>query len=147
AVLSKVYMKSDSGSLVRLDTIARLEENVGTQSISHVGQLPAVTLSFNLRPGVSLGEGLDKVKEVASKTLPPTVSGIPQGTAQAFDASKKGMLWLLIFTVVFIYIVLGILYESFIHPVTILSGIPSAAFGALLVLLLFGHDLNVYSLV
>jgi len=146
-VLSKVYVKSDTGNLVRLDAVAKLSEQVGTQSISHVGQLPAVTLSFNLKPGVSLGDALAKVNEVARQTLPATVTTSLQGTAQAFESSLKGMGWLILFTVVFIYIVLGILYESFVHPVTILSGLPSAAFGALLVLLIFGHDLNVYSLV
>lgn len=147
AVLSKVYVKSDTGNLVRLDAVARLGEEVGTQSISHAGQLPAVTLSFNLKPGVSLGEALAKVNEAARETLPPTVTTSLQGTAQAFESSLKGMGWLMLFTVVFIYIVLGILYESFVHPLTILSGLPSAAFGALLVLMGFGHDLNVYSLV
>jgi HAE1 family hydrophobic/amphiphilic exporter-1 len=147
ALLSKLYIKSSGGQLVRLDTVARMGEDVGPQSIAHLGQLPAVTISFNLRPGVSLGDAVAKVQAIARQTVPASMTTTFQGTAQAFQSSLKGLGWLLIIAVVFIYIVLGVLYESFIHPLTILSGLPSAGFGALLTLALFRIDLNVYSFV
>jgi HAE1 family hydrophobic/amphiphilic exporter-1 len=147
SVLSKLFVKSDTGKLVRLDTVANVTQNVGPQAISHLGQLPATTISFNLKPGISLGDAVNKINDVARKALPATVTSSFQGTAQAFQSSMAGMGLLLLLTIVFIYIVLGILYESFIHPVTILSGLPSAAFGALLTLLVFHNDLNVYSFV
>jgi len=147
ATISKLYVKSSNGSLVRLDTIGHLTEEVGPQSISHLGQLPAVTISFNLRPGVSLGEAVDKVQQVARETLPPSVTTSFQGTAQAFQSSLVGMGLLLVLAIVFIYIVLGILYESFVHPITILSGLPSAGLGALLTAVIFHNDLNVYTFV
>ncbi|HQK89300.1 MAG TPA: efflux RND transporter permease subunit, partial [Acidobacteriota bacterium] len=112
-----------------------------------LGQLPAATVSFNLRPGVSLGAALTRIEGVADDLLPPTVTRSFQGTAQAFQASLKGMGLLLLMAVVVIYIVLGILYESFIHPVTILSGLPSAGLGALVTLLLFRVDLNIFAFV
>ena len=147
ALMSKLYVQSSTGKLVRLDAVTRLTHDAGPQSISHLGQLPATTISFNLRPGVALGDAVNKVEDVARQTLPATMTTSFQGTAQAFQSSLKGMGWLLVFSIVFIYIVLGILYESFIHPVTILSGLPSAGLGALLTLLLFRIDLNVYSFV
>ena len=146
-LLSRLYIKSAKGRLVRLDTVAHLEQDVGTQAISHSGQLPAVTLSFNLRPGVALGDAVGKVQEVARQTLPATMTASFQGTAQAFLTSLRGQGLLLIIAIIFIYIVLGILYESFIHPVTILSGLPSAGLGALVTLTVFRTDLNVYSFV
>jgi HAE1 family hydrophobic/amphiphilic exporter-1 len=124
-----------------------VKRDVGVQSITHQGQLPATTISFNLRPGVALGDAVNKVTAMARDTLPPTMSTAFQGTAQAFQSSLTGMGMLLIMSVVFIYIVLGILYESFVHPITILSGLPSAGFGALITLWAFHLDLNVYSFV
>jgi HAE1 family hydrophobic/amphiphilic exporter-1 len=115
--------------------------------VNHLGQLPAVTLSFNTRPGVSLGTAVDQVKKVARETLPATVTTSFQGTAQAFQESMKGLGWLLLAATLVIYIVLGILYESFIHPITILSALPFAGFGALVTLMLFGSDLNLYAYV
>src|ERR1041384_454976 len=147
ALMSKLYVGADSGKLVRLDSVTTLTRDVGPQAITHLGQLPATTISFNLRPGVSLGDAVNKVQAVARETLPATMSTSFQGTAQAFQSSLTGMGMLLVLSIVFIYIVLGILYESFVHPITILSGLPSAGFGALLTLMLFRLDLNVYSFV
>jgi len=147
AVLQKLYIKSPDGQLVRLDSITQLKQDVGTQAISHAGQLPAVTVSFNVKPGVALGDAVERVRAVARETLPATMTASFQGTAGAFQDSLKGLGLLLILSIVFIYIVLGILYESFVHPITILSGLPSAGLGALLTLLLFKADLNVYSFV
>jgi HAE1 family hydrophobic/amphiphilic exporter-1 len=147
ALMSKLYVQAASGKLVRLDAVTKLTRDVGPQAISHLGQLPATTISFNLRPGIALGDAVNKVNEVARETLPASMSTSFQGTAQAFQSSLTGMGMLLILSIVFIYIVLGILYESFVHPVTILSGLPSAGFGALLTLLVFRLDLNVYSFV
>jgi hydrophobic/amphiphilic exporter-1 (mainly G- bacteria), HAE1 family len=147
AAIAKLYIHSSTGRLVPLSAVGRLTENVGPQSISHLGQLPAVTISFNLAPGVSLGQAIEKISAVAPQVLPPTVTYSFQGTAQAFESSLAGMGLLLLLAVVFIYIVLGILYESFVHPLTILSGLPSAGLGALLIAILFKNDLNVYSFV
>ncbi len=147
AVLSKLYIRSAQGQLVRLDAVAELTETVGPQSISHLGQLPAVTISFNLAPDVALSQAIERVTEVVQKTLPASVTASYQGTAQAFQSSLKGMGWLLLIAIGFIYIVLGVLYESFVHPLTILSGLPSAGLGALLTLLLFHVDLNLYSFI
>ncbi|HMK64562.1 MAG TPA: efflux RND transporter permease subunit, partial [Thermodesulfobacteriota bacterium] len=110
-------------------------------------QLPSVTISFNLKPGVALGEAVAAVEKMARDIIPSTISTSFQGTAQAFQASLKGLWLLLILAVLLIYIILGILYESFIHPLTILSGLPSAAIGALLTLLLFRQDLSIYAFV
>ena len=147
SVLSLLYIRSSSNQLVPLDTCATIKQDLGPLSVNHLGQLPAVTLSFNLKPGVSLGDAVASVKSLASTILPPTISTSFQGTAQAFESSMKGMGLLLIMAVLVIYIVLGILYESFIHPATILTGLPSAGVGALLTLWLFKMDLNLYSLV
>jgi len=145
--LSLVYVRSAGGSLVPLGAVAGLDHDVGPLTVNHLGQLPAVTLSFNLKPGTSLGEALGEVKALASSSLPPEMSTSFQGAAQAFAASFRGLGWLLLFAILVIYIVLGILYESFIHPLTILSGLPSAGLGALVTLLLFGKELNIYSFV
>jgi HAE1 family hydrophobic/amphiphilic exporter-1 len=147
ALLSKLYVKSTSGQLIRLDTIAKLEKGAGVQSIAHLAQLPAVTISFNLKPGSALGDAVTKIQTLARETLPPSITTAFQGSAQAFQAAFKGMGIILIISVIFIYLVLGILYESFIHPLTILSGLPSAGLGALLTLYFFHLDLNVYSCV
>jgi len=132
---------------VPLQAVVKPVETVGPLTVNHAGQLPAVTISFNLRPGVSLGEAVDRVQTLARQTLPATVSTTFQGTAQAFQSSLTGLWMLLLAAILVIYIVLGILYESFIHPVTILSGLPSAGFGALLTLLIFGAELNIYGFV
>ncbi len=145
--LSMLYVRSASGRLVPLETVAKLSLGVGPLSINHSGQLPSVTLSFNLSPGVSLGQAVSAVEDLARKNLPAAFSTNFQGTAQAFQDSFKGLWILLIMSVVVIYIVLGILYESFVHPMTILSGLPSAGAGALLTLILFKEDLGIYGFI
>jgi len=147
SALSMLYVRSNSGQLVQLNNLATLIRNVGPLTVNHLGQLPAVTVSFNLKPGVALGDAVNVVGKLARATLPQTVSTSFQGTAQAFQSSMKGLFLLLIMAILIIYIVLGILYESFIHPLTILSGLPAAAFGALITLMLFHKDLNIYAFV
>ncbi len=147
AALNMLYIRSNKSVLVPLSAVTTLTEDVGPLTVNHLGQLPAVTLSFNLRPGVALGQAVTAVERLARSTLPPQVSTSFQGTAQAFQSSIRGLGLLLFMAILVIYIVLGILYESFIHPLTILSGLPSAGFGALLTLLLFGAELNVYGFV
>jgi hydrophobic/amphiphilic exporter-1 (mainly G- bacteria), HAE1 family len=145
--LSLLYVRSSNGQLVPLNTVSRLAEDVGPLTINHAGQLPAVTVSFNLQAGHSLGEAVDKIQAIARQVLPSSVTTSFQGSAQAFQSSLSG-LWVLLFAaLVVIYIVLGILYESFVHPLTILSGLPSAGFGALVTLMLFRVDLNIYAFV
>jgi hydrophobic/amphiphilic exporter-1 (mainly G- bacteria), HAE1 family len=147
SALSMLYIRSSTGQLVPLNAVANLSRGLGPLSLNHLGQLPSVTLSFSVKPGVSLGDAVTAVQKAAKAALPATISTSFQGTAQAFQASMKGMGLLLIMAIVVIYIVLGILYESFIHPLTILSGLPSAGFGALVTLLIFKTDLNLYSMV
>jgi HAE1 family hydrophobic/amphiphilic exporter-1 len=147
SALSLLYVHSSNGQLVPLSTVAKLTRTVGPLTINHLGQLPSVTISFNLRPGVSLGDAVNAVGKVAKEMLPATVSTSFQGTAQAFQSSITGLGLLLFMAILVIYLVLGILYESFIHPLTILSGLPSAGFGALLTLLLFHYELNLYAFV
>jgi hydrophobic/amphiphilic exporter-1 (mainly G- bacteria), HAE1 family len=145
--LSLLYVRSNTGKLVPIDTVAKLVPSIGPLTVNHLGQLPAVTVSFNLKPGVALGDATRIVEDVANKTLPPDVQRTFQGTAQAFQDSFTGMGVLLLAAVLVIYIILGILYESFVHPITILSGLPSAGVGALLTLLIFHQELNLYSFV
>jgi HAE1 family hydrophobic/amphiphilic exporter-1 len=145
--LSMLYIRSNTNQLVPLDAVAKVTRTVGPMAINHLGQLPAVTLSFNLRPGVSLGDAVTAVNESARKGLPDTVTTSFQGTAQAFESSFKGLGLLLIMAILVIYIVLGVLYESFIHPITILSGLPAAGVGALLTLKLFHVELGLYAFV
>ncbi len=147
SALSLLYIRSSKGQLVPLSTVANLSRGVGPLTVNHLGQLPAVTISFNLKPGVALGDAVSIVNKVARATLPQTVSTSFQGTAQAFQSSMKGLWVLLIMALLVIYIVLGILYESFIHPLTILSGLPAAMFGALITLIIFQKDLNIYAFV
>src|SRR5213594_1285794 len=147
SALSLLNIRSQNGALVPLTAVATATPDVGPLSVNHSGQLPSVTLSFNLPPKVSLGDAVREVQSAASQTLPSTISTGFGGTAQAFQASQQGLLFLLLLAVVVIYIVLGILYESFIHPLTILSGLPFAGFGALLTLLVFGTELSVYAFV
>jgi len=145
--LSMLYVRSSSGKLVPINVVTKQAVATGPLLVNHLGQLPAVTLSFNLKPGVSLGEAVAVVDKISRDVLPQTVTTSFQGTAQAFQSSTKGLFLLLIMAIVVIYIVLGILYESFIHPLTILSGLPAAGVGALLTLLLFGKELNIYGFV
>jgi multidrug efflux pump subunit AcrB len=141
--LSLLYLRSKSGKPVPLDTVAELKREVGPLTVNHLGQVPAVTISFNLRPGFSLGEATTVVTDLARRELPATISYGFQGSAQAFASSMQGLGLLLIMAVLVIYIVLGILYEDFVHPITILSGLPAASFGALATLWLFKEELNV----
>ncbi|MEO6876682.1 MAG: efflux RND transporter permease subunit, partial [Opitutaceae bacterium] len=143
SALSLIYLRSRTGALVSLDTVATLHRDVGPLTINHLGQVPAVTLSFNLKPGVSLGDATAAIDEIANRDLPTTISHSFVGSAQAFAASLVGLGLLLIMAVIVIYIVLGVLYEDFIHPLTILSGLPAAAFGALVTLWAFNEELNV----
>jgi HAE1 family hydrophobic/amphiphilic exporter-1 len=147
AALSLLHVRSASGQLVPLDSFTKLATSVGPAAVNHLGQLPAATISFNLKPGASLGAAVAAVERTAKATLPPTISTSFQGTAQAFQDSLRGMGLLLLMAIVVIYIVLGILYESFIHPITILSALPFAGFGALVTLMVFGSDLNIYAFV
>ncbi len=147
AALSLLYFKSANGALIPLDTLARIKDDIGPQAISHYGQLPAVTISFNLKPGASLGEVVSHIQNLAAGTLPETVSTTFQGAAKAFENSLTNLWVLLLVAIAVVYIVLGILYESYIHPLTILSGLPSAGFGALVTLYLFHIDLNIYAFV
>jgi HAE1 family hydrophobic/amphiphilic exporter-1 len=147
AALSMLYVHSSSGNLVPLNAVATLSTNLGPLSVNHLGQLPAVTLSFNLKNGVAIGDAVNSVNKLAREILPPTVTTEFQGTAQAFQSSLSGLGILLFMAILVIYIVLGILYESFIHPITILSGLPSAAFGALLTLQIFHLSLDLYGFV
>jgi HAE1 family hydrophobic/amphiphilic exporter-1 len=145
--LSMLYVRSANGPLVPLSTVANVTNTVGPLSVNHAGQLPSVTISFNLRPGFALGDAVAQVQAAAAEMLPATMSTTFQGTAQAFQASLQGLGLVLLMAIVVIYIVLGILYESFTHPLTILSGLPSAGLGALITLLLFKTDLNLYAFV
>jgi HAE1 family hydrophobic/amphiphilic exporter-1 len=145
--LSLLYVRSNSGKLVPLDTVAKLVPSTGPLMVNHLGQLPAATISFNLRPGTALGDATRLVEREANRTLPPDIQRTFQGAAQAFQNSFTGMGLLLLAAILVIYIILGILYESFIHPLTILSGLPSAGVGALLTLTLFHQELNLYSFV
>ncbi|MDD5543323.1 MAG: efflux RND transporter permease subunit [Acidobacteriia bacterium] len=147
ASLDLLYIRSSSGQLVPLKVVADLQQTVGPLTINHLGQLPSVTLSFNLRPGVALSDAVDQVYKQASNVLPSTISYSFQGTAQAFESSFKGLGVLLVMAILVIYIVLGILYESFVHPLTILSGLPSAGLGALLTLMLFRTEVSIYAFV
>jgi HAE1 family hydrophobic/amphiphilic exporter-1 len=145
--LSTLYIRSSAGKLIPLDAVARLDKSTGPLTVNHIGQLPAVTISFNLKPGASLGEATKLVQETATKIMPGQFTGTFQGTAQAFRQSFTGLGLLLVAAVLVIYIILGILYESFVHPITILSGLPSAGVGALLTLIVFHQELNLYSFV
>jgi len=148
AVLSQLHVRSSGGQLVPLSAVAHFEKSVGPATISHLGQVPSATLTFNLVPGISLSQALERINSAVAKIkMPETITGSFQGAAQAFQSSLSGMGVLLLFAIFVIYLVLGILYESFIHPLTILSGLPTAAFGALLTLLLFHIDLNLYAAV
>ena len=148
AALSLLYIRSAGGKLVPLGTVAKLTRTVGPLTVNHLGQLPAVTVSFNLPPSVPLGNAVAEIQKVERDlTLPATLSTSFQGTVQAFQRSLQGLGMLLLAAVLVIYLILGILYESFIHPLTILSGLPSAGVGALATLILFNQELNLYGFV
>ncbi|HEX9121722.1 MAG TPA: efflux RND transporter permease subunit [Terriglobales bacterium] len=147
SALALLYIRNKDGQLVPLYTVANITRNLGPMAINHLGQLPAVTVSFDLKPGVALGDAVTEVNRISRRVLPDSITTSFQGTAQAFESSFKGMGILLIMAILVIYIVLGILYESFIHPITILSGLPAAGVGALLTLKLFHLDLNLYGFV
>jgi HAE1 family hydrophobic/amphiphilic exporter-1 len=147
AALSWISVRSASGALVPIEAVAKLARTVAPQQVNHSGQLPAVTLSFNLLPGASLGEATAAVEKAAEAILPATVTTAFQGTAQAFQASLSGMGLLLVMSIVVIYVVLGILYESFVHPVTILTALPFAGLGAVITLLAFRTELSIYAIV
>jgi HAE1 family hydrophobic/amphiphilic exporter-1 len=145
--LSLLYVHSSNNGYIPLSTVANLVTGLGPLSVNHRGQLPAVTISFNTKPGVALGDALPKVNQLAREVLPEDITPSFQGSAEAFQSSLKGLGLLLVMAILVIYIVLGILYESFIHPLTILSGLPSAAFGALLTLQIFHLSLDLYGFV
>jgi len=142
-----LYVKSKDGKLVKLNSVTSINEEVGPLTINHNGQFTSVTISFNLKPNVSIGDAVAKINKLANQTLPGGIRTSFQGTAQEFQKSQGTLGLLLIFSVLVIYLILGILYESFIHPLTILSGLPSALFGALLTLILFKLELDVYGFV
>ncbi len=146
ASLGGLYVRSDTGALVPLTSVAKIEQGVGPLTVSHAGQLPAATVSFNVRPGYALSEAV-AVAEGAARALPARISARFQGSAEAFQSSLSGLGSLLLIAVLVIYLVLGVLYESLIHPLTILSALPFAGFGAVVTLMLFGVDLNVYAFV
>ncbi|HXP88276.1 MAG TPA: efflux RND transporter permease subunit [Bryobacteraceae bacterium] len=146
AALDKLYVRSATGKLVPISTVAKMRPTVGALAVNHLGQLPAVTISFDLAPGVSLGDAVGEIED-AARELPDSIHPTFQGVAAAFQSSLVGMGMLLAMAILVIYMVLGILYESFIHPLTILSGLPSAGFGALITLLIFHSELNIYSFV
>jgi len=159
SLLSLLYIRTNTGSntsqaslaagnnLIPLSAVAYLKETVGPSAVNHSGQLPSVTISFNLRPGVALGDAVAQVNQLAREILPGTVTTSFQGTAKEFESSLRSLWFLLAMAILVVYLILGILYESFVHPLTILSGLPSAGLGALLMLMLFGMDLNIYAFV
>jgi HAE1 family hydrophobic/amphiphilic exporter-1 len=146
ASLGSLYVRSDSGALVPLTSLATIGQSAGPLTVSHAGQLPAATISFNMRPGHALSEGV-AVATNAARALPERITARFQGSAEAFQSSLSGLGSLLLIAVLVIYLVLGVLYESLIHPLTILSALPFAGFGAVVTLMIFGIDLNVYAFV
>ncbi|HSV33053.1 MAG TPA: efflux RND transporter permease subunit, partial [Pyrinomonadaceae bacterium] len=145
--LGRLYIRSSTGKLVPLSTVATFSSSVGPQLVNHFGELPASTISFNLRPGVSLSQATLQITNLARQALPATITTSFQGSAQVFQSSLQNLNVLLLVAVLVIYLVLGILYESFIHPLTILSGLPSAGLGALLTLIIFRRELDIYAFV
>jgi multidrug efflux pump subunit AcrB len=146
--LSKIYVPAPSGAEVPLSSFAHFTSTVEPLSISHQGQFPAITLSFNLAPGKALGQAVDAINAIAARlNTPPTLNGSFQGTAQAFQASLSSMPLLVAAAILVVYIVLGMLYESYIHPITILSALPSAGVGTLIMLMICGYDLTVIAII
>jgi HAE1 family hydrophobic/amphiphilic exporter-1 len=147
SAMSLLHVRSDSGRLVPLESVAKLQTTIGPAQVNHFGQLPSVNISFNLAPGFALGDAVTQIQAAAAETIPATVTLTFQGAAQAFQDSLRGLGLVLLMAIVVIYIVLGVLYESFTHPLTILSGLPAAGLGALATLLIFDVDLNLYAFV
>jgi HAE1 family hydrophobic/amphiphilic exporter-1 len=147
SAMNLLHLTGRNGVAVPLGNLASVKEDVGPLTVNHSGQVPSVTLSFNLEPGTSLGTAVDRVQAAAREVLPSTISTAFSGTAAAFQDAQQGLLVLHILAIVVIYLVLGILYESFVHPLTILSGLPFAGFGALLALVIFQQDLSIYAFV
>ena len=147
SALALLHLRNREGKLIPLESVSKIRQSVGPLTVAHMGQVPAVTITFNLGPDIALSEATEEIERVARETLPPTVNGTFQGTAAAFTSSLKGLGWTLLIAVLVIYLVLGVLYEDFAHPITILSGLPAATFGALFTLLLFRQELNMYGYV
>jgi len=145
--LARLYITSSNGRLVPLSAVAKFSRTVGAMQVNHFGELPATTISFNLKPGISLSQATAQIQALGKQALPGTVTTTFQGTAQVFQSSLQNLTLLLGIAVLVIYLVLGILYESFIHPLTILSGLPAAGLGALLTLLIFKRELDIYAFV
>jgi HAE1 family hydrophobic/amphiphilic exporter-1 len=147
SAMSLLHLSGRNGVSVPLGSLAKVTPSTGPLTVNHSGQLPSVTLSFNLVPGTSIGTAVERVQAAAREVLPSNISTSFAGTAQAFQAAQQGLMILLVLAILVIYLVLGILYESFIHPLTILSGLPFAGFGALLALVVFNLDLSIYAFV
>jgi HAE1 family hydrophobic/amphiphilic exporter-1 len=145
--IALLYVRASSGQLAPLSSLGAISRSSGPLAVAHTGQLPSVTVSFNLKPGVSLGEAVGAVDALARRNLPATIQTSFQGTAQAFQSSVRGLGLLLLVAIAVIYMVLGILYESFIHPITILTALPFAGVGALVTLMLFRTELSIYAFV
>jgi hydrophobe/amphiphile efflux-1 (HAE1) family protein len=146
--LSRIYVTGSNGAQVPISTVARFTNKIAPLTISHQGQFPAVTMSFNLAPGVALGQAVEKIQQMqADLKTPITLDGSFQGTAQAFQSSLSSTPLLIAAAILAVYIVLGMLYESYVHPITILSALPSAGVGALLMLMAFHYDLSVIALI
>jgi HAE1 family hydrophobic/amphiphilic exporter-1 len=145
--LGRLYIHGAAGRLIPLSSVASFSKSVGPQLVNHLGEMPSTTISFNTRPGVSLSQATTQITALAKQTLPATITTTFQGSAQVFQTSLQNLNLLLLVAVLVIYLVLGILYESFIHPLTILSGLPSAGLGALLTLLIFQRELDIYAFV
>jgi HAE1 family hydrophobic/amphiphilic exporter-1 len=145
--LSYLYLRNRDGKLIPLESVSSVRPSVGPLTVTHLGQVPSVTLTFNLAPGTALSEATTEIEKAARDVLPQTVSGSFQGTAAAFANSLKGLGFMLLVAVLVIYLVLGVLYEDFVHPLTILSGLPAATFGAVATLILFNQELNIYGYV
>ena len=147
SALAFLYLRNREGKLIPLESVSKVRATVGPLTVAHMGQVPAVTMTFNLNPDIALSQATAEIERISRELLPPTISGTFQGTAAAFTSSLAGLGWTLLIAVLVIYLVLGILYEDFLHPLTILSGLPSATFGALLTLVLFKQELNIYGYV
>ena len=145
--LPRLSFKTPTGRMVPLESVVNFKQTVGPQTVNHSGQLPAVSVSFGLKPGVALGTATEAITRLAHQMLPPTVTTEFQGSAKIFQQSFSNLGVLLFVALGVVYIVLGMLYESYIHPLTIMSGLPSAGLGALVTLWLFGNELNIYSFV
>ncbi|PYS72765.1 MAG: acriflavine resistance protein B, partial [Acidobacteria bacterium] len=145
--MGRLYIHATNGRLVPLSAVANFSTSVGPAQVNHFGEMPATTISFNLKPGVSLSQATTEIQNTAKQSLPATITTTFQGSAQVFQSSLQNLTLLLLVAVLVIYLVLGILYESFIHPLTILSGLPSAGLGALLTLMIFHRELDIYAFV